>query len=195
MSTDNKQVHVSPEIRGSIGREIMSVLNACTINMSAEQTLRELQLAVERLTFGSENIGEDMSMSDIDTILGGDVSTGMTTFIAWLHRRNAVRLLFGENGRLLLSFCVRYYRNIQQVRCSTPIPLRESFRIKLLTQLRILYPEPINIIFETEPSLVAGCVIDDGHKRIDMSLKSKVPVLVNKYVEATKPVRSVPNES
>ncbi|USN96652.1 MAG: F0F1 ATP synthase subunit delta [Candidatus Nomurabacteria bacterium] len=195
MSTDNKHTHVSPEVRGSIGREIMSVLNACTINMSSEQTLRELQLTVERLTFASENIGEDMSMTDVDTILGGDVSPGTMSFIAWLHKRNAIRLLFGENGRMLLSFCVRYYRNVQQVRCSTPIPLRESFRIKLLTQLRILYPEPINIIFETVPSLVAGCIIDDGHKRVDMSLQSKIPKLVSQYVDATRPVRTAPHES
>lgn len=189
-NTDNQPPHIAPEVRWSIGREIISVLNSCTIDLSVEQTLQELQLCVERMTFGSQSLGENMTMNDIETLMGGDVSRDMMTFVEWLHRRNIIRLLVGKNGRLLLSFCVRYYRNVRQVVCSTPIPLRESFRIKLLTYLREIYPEPTNIVFETVPSLMAGCVIDDGHKTMDLSLLSKTPKYVSKYVLAMRQARS-----
>lgn len=172
------------------GREIMSVLNSCTINMSIEQTLQELQLIVERLSFGSESIGTNMSMDDIDLLLAGDISNDMIAFVVWLQKRNIIRLLIGNEGRLLLTYSVRYYRTIRQVRCSTPIQLSDSFRIKLLTQLRILYPEPTRIIFDTVPSLMAGCVIDDGHTRTDMSLKNMTPRYVGQYVATIRSMRN-----
>lgn len=190
MNTSNGQPPITPEVRYSIGREIISVLNSCTINISIEQTLQELQLAVERFTFGSHGSSRDMTMNDVDMLLRGDVSLDMMSFIEWLHHRKLLRLLIGKNGRLLLSFCTRYYRSVPQVKCSTPIPLRESFRIKLLTQLRMVYPEPTRIVFETVPSLMAGCVIDDGIKSADMSLQSKTPQYVRQYVAALQRMRS-----
>lgn len=191
MNTSNGYPQISPEVRYSIGREIISVLNSCTINISIEQTLQELQLAVERFTFGSHGSSRDMTMSDVDTLLRGDVSLDMMSFIEWLHHRKLLRLLVGKNGRLLLSFCTRYYRNVPQVKCTTAIPLRESFKVKLLTQLRILYPEPTRIVFETVPSLMAGCVISDGTKNIDMSLQSRTPQYVRRYVAAVQKVREM----
>lgn len=189
MSTSNEQPRITPELRYSIGREIISVLNGCTINISLEQTLQELQLAVERFTFGSHGSSRDMTMNDVDTLLRGDVSPDMMSFIEWLHHRKLLRLLVGKNGRLLLSFCTRYYRSVPQVTCSTPIPLRESFRIRLLTQLRRIYPEPTRIVFETVPSLMVGCVINDGTKSFDMSLQSRTPYYVRQYVGALQKMR------
>lgn len=187
MSTDANTPHpISEDVRWSIGREIMSVLNACTINLSIEQTMQELQLAVERLTFGSESMGHEMSMDDIDSLLSADISHDTMTFLAWLHRRNVLQLMIGERGRLMLSYCARYYRSVREVRCSTPIPLRESFRITLLSQLRVAYPEPARIVFETVPSLLAGCVIDDGQKRRDMSLQGMMPNYVNEFLATKK---------
>lgn len=161
----------------------MSVLNSCTIDLSIEQTLQELQIAVERLTFGSESIGTDMTVNDIEGLLNGDVSSETMTFLKWLHHRKIVRLLIGANGRHMLTYCSEYYRKVQQVRVSTAIPLRDTFRIKLLTQLRVKYPEPARIVFETAPTLIAGCIIDDGRTRMDATLRSKSPEYIHEYLK------------
>lgn len=183
MNTDNSTPRPIPaDAKGYIGREIISVLNSCTIDLSIEQTLQELQIAVERLTFGSQSIGSDLTLNDIDSLLNGDVSPHLMSFLRWLYHKKVLRLLVGDNGRRMLSYCSEYYRSVKQVRVSTPIPLRESFRITLLKYLRVRYPEPARIVFETSPGLLAGCVIDDGTVRADMSLQAKAPGYVGEYL-------------
>lgn len=183
-TVDNTQRPIPADAKVYIGREIISVLNSCTIDLSIEQTLLELQIAVERLTFGSQSIGNDLSLNDIDSLLNGDVSPHIMSFLRWLHHKRILRLLVGDNGRRMLSYCSEYYRSVKQVRVSTAIPLRESFRINLLKYLRIRYPEPTRIVFETSPGLLAGCVIDDGSVRADMSLQNKSPGFINEYLAA-----------
>jgi hypothetical protein len=183
---DNIPKSIPTDAKGYIGREIISVLNSCTIDLSIEQTLQELQIAVERLTFGSQSIGNDLTLNDIDSLLNGDVSPHLMSFLRWLHHKRILRLLVGDNGRRMLSYCSEYYRSVKQVRVSTAIPLRESFRITLLQYLRIRYPEPTRIVFETSPGLLAGCVIDDGIVRSDMSLQNKSPDFISEYLASRR---------
>ena len=182
MNTASNQPTIPDDVRGAIGREIMSVLNACTIDVPIEQTIQELQVAIERLSFGGETMGPDISMDDIDTLLNGDISAGTMQFINWLQERKSLSILMGQRGNMFLAFCIRYYRTIREVKCITPVVLSEGFRISLLGQLRTIYPEPTRILFDVSPSLVAGCVIDDGEKRTDMSLRSASPSLVRRFI-------------
>jgi len=191
MNTDNSAMQgISNDTKWSIGREILSVLNSCTINLSKEQTLQELHLAVERLPLGSESIGPNLSVNDIENLLNGDVSADFMSFLQWLHHRKIIGLMVGNNGRLMLSFCSEYYRSVQQLQITTPISLSESFRIRLLEQLRVKYPEPARIVFETAPSLVAGCIIDDSRHRTDMSLRNKAPKLIGELLAAYQSQRT-----
>ena len=192
-TVNNSQSANTADTKSLIGREIMSVLNSCTIDLSIEQTLQELQISVERLTFGSESIGFDMSVSDMEGLLNGDVSPQTMTFLKWLHHRKILRIMIASNGRHMLTYCNEYYRKVQQVRISTAIPLRESFRIKLLTQLRLNYPEPARIVFETAPSLIAGCIIDDGKKRMDGTLLNRSPNHIHEYLDQHASGRKDPN--
>ncbi|MFZ2544370.1 MAG: hypothetical protein WAW80_00095 [Candidatus Saccharimonadales bacterium] len=184
-NNDNRQTSDSQQ---AIGREVMSVLNSCTLNMPKEQTLQELLIVVERLTFSRESMGSDLSMATVEDVLGGDVTPDIIEFVHWMHRRKLLGLLVGENGRTFLRFSTRYYRSIKEVRCITPITISESYKIKLLTHLRMIYPEPARIVFEVVPSLILGCIIDDGVDRVDMSLMSESPQLIKKYITALKPL-------
>lgn len=181
---DNTAKSIPADAKGYIGREIISVLNSCTIDLSIEQTLQELQISIERLTFGSQSIGNDLSLNDIDNLLSGDVSPHLMSFLRWLHHKRILRLLVGDNGRRMLSYCTEYYRSVKQIHVTTAIPLRETFRITLLKHLRIRYPEPTRIVFETSPGLLAGCIIDDGTLRSDMSLKARYPNYIGEYLAA-----------
>lgn len=184
MNTDNNKHTISDDTRWSIGREIISVLNSCTINLSVEQTLLELQISVERLTFGSESIGTDMTINDIDGLIAGDVSSDMIAFLRWLHHKRVLRIMMGANGRRFLAYCSEYYRKVQQVEVMTAIPLRDEFRIKILVHLRMKYPEPTRIVFSASPSLMAGCIVDDGNKRVDMSLLNRSPAFIGEYLKS-----------
>lgn len=183
MNTENNTSAPPNKANHSLGREIIYVLNSCMLNVPIGQTLRELQIAIERLTFAHDAAKEKgLTLHEIDNLLGGDISPGAMDFIKWLHTRKLVRVLVGQNGRLFLEHCVRYYRTIQEVHCITAINLDDETRIKVLERLRLMYPEPTRIVFSSQASLVVGCVIDDGEKVTDMSLKSKMPNLIRNYI-------------
>jgi len=190
MSTDSKSVQTPSEEQLAKAQEIMSVLNACTLNMPKEQTLQELHIIVERLTFIKESREGDLSESIIEDVLGGDVSEDVMKFVRWMYHRKVLGLLTGQHGRVFLRYSTRYYRKIKEIHCITAVALRESSRIKLLTHLRTIYPEPARIVFEEAPSLVLGCVIDDGTNRVDMSLMNESPRLIHKYITSLRPTRS-----
>lgn len=197
MNTDNSRPPSNPS--SAISREVVKALDESSIHMPIDQMLQELQLIVERLTFGM-NTGQSgtqpaLNTGDIGTLLGTDVSPALTTFVLWLNSRNMLRLLSGKNGRHFLSFCVQHYSSVKEIRCSVPISLSEGMRQSLLGHLRRLYPEPARIIFEVAPSLVAGCVIHDGESVTDMSLAGRLPELVGAYIAAARPTVGASNGS
>lgn len=193
MNTANNHPPLRVDGDESIGRQLVRALDAHAIHLPLDQTMQELQVIVERVTFGSESIGDAMKSSDIRGLLEGDISPEMLSFVSWVCDQGLARLFAGASGRHFLSFCVQYYRDIQEVICKVAVALSAPARMRLLAELRGIYPEPTRIIFEPTPSLLAGCSISDGHAVTDMSLEHQMVPLVAEYVAARRPLKRMPH--
>jgi F0F1-type ATP synthase delta subunit len=162
-----------------VANQVMKQLDEFTLHLPIDQIMGELQVIIERLSFSElhqvlPGSRDQDKLSEIELLLKDDISPEVLGFVKWMAQQNLMRLLGGKGGRLFLSYCSVHYRKVQQVRFVTAVDIGEAARHSIVNKLRVIYPEPTRIIFEVETSLLAGCLIDDGQRRSDMSLQTNL---------------------
>ncbi len=178
-------MRTEPESR-QIVLGIFGALDSETGSLSIGQVLTELQVVIERISFSGLHSNEQnnyqVSPEDIDILFEGEISDSMLNFVHKLAERRMLRIVADRTGQLFLNFCIQQYKLVKEIRFLTPVLLSEEAQNNLLLRLRLLYPAPARIIFETNPSLVAGFVINDGTKTVDYSLKSTMVTKIKPHL-------------
>lgn len=171
----------------SLGQDVLvGELNRLTQHYSKKMTLSELQLVVERITFGltmksTPKTPEEL-LQNVHVLLADDVSVEMLAFVDWVIDQQSVGSLQAEAGRAFLNHTIQYLHSIEEIIVATPVALGDSHRRRVVTNLRAVHPDPARIIFETKPSLLLGCTISAGNTVYDYSLVHSANNRMKEYV-------------
>jgi hypothetical protein len=182
MNTENNSLSSGHKPKLSLDEEVIKALDTYTMHMPISQVLQELQIAIERLTFSGADVAGSLTIANIEILLKKDLSPSILEFIDWVHKRKIMNVLFDKGGRMFLAFCNDYYSRITEVQCFVPIDTAPTFRTRIIQLLRPVYPEPQRIIFHTSPTLICGCIIDDGAQKIDLSLQRNARDLIATHI-------------
>ena len=185
MSTENKVPRVNDTSKQFLQR-VLDQLDESTVSIPTETTLSELQVCIERLTFHmTANPNEQtISQDTLVELLQTDVSKQTRSFVEWAIKHDYTKLFIGKVGRVFLSYCTDYYRNFPEITVQTPLPLSETFAHALVEKLRTIHPYPARIIFLTERSLIAGCIITTPTSIYDYSLKRSMTSDIARFTKA-----------
>jgi F0F1-type ATP synthase delta subunit len=186
MNTENNTAPVAVQTKKFLDM-ILKELDALTVASRTETTLNELQVCIERITFHLTAHPQDTTISPdiLVQLLQTDVSKEMQQFIEWAVSHGFVKLFIGNVGRAFLSYCSRYYRGMPEIIVQTPVPISESFSTILTQELRAAHPYPARIIFQTERSLIVGCVITTPQRTYDYSVRRTMTSNIALYVKAS----------
>jgi hypothetical protein len=194
MSTEANPSQASPSTQQFL-RAILAKLDELTIASRIESTLGELQVCIERINFHMSVHPNDTTISSdsLSVLLQSDVSAQMHEFVQWSIDQGYLKIFIGKVGRVFLSYCVRYYKTVPEVIVQTPIPLSDATIRYLSQQLRPVHPYPSRLVFVTNKSLIAGCVITTPIKTYNYSLSHEMSADIKRYTKARmrRPVRSV----
>jgi len=164
-------------------------LDHMTCHLPIKQLLSEIQIIIERLSFSEicERYKNDQvaQKNEVDMLFEGEVSDAMLDFVHWLIEKNGLGVLSDKAGRMFLGYCIRSYKDAPEVKLITAVQLDNEFAKTLINKLRILYPAPTRIVYYIAPNLVAGIVIKDGSKTIDLSLNSFMVKTVKQRITST----------
>ncbi len=168
-------------------------LDLMTCHLPIKQLLSEIQIVIERLSFSEINVryknDQTAQKNEVDILFEGEVSDAMLDFVHWLIEKNGLGVLSDRVGRLFLEYCIKAYKDAPEVKLITAVELDDEFAKKLINKIRILYPAPTRIVYYIAPNLVAGIVIKDGSKTIDLSLNSFMVKAVKPRIAGTINVR------
>lgn len=157
--------------------EVLNQLDRATAQIPVDQLITELQIVVERISFsrpGQRQQGQsnEISIAQINMLLQDEVSPEMLSYVQWMRENRLLLTLADTNGLLFLNHCIKKYKQLTQVRFITPVPISEGLKAHVTQSLVTAYPSGTRLIFETNSSLLAGFVIDDGTNTINRSLKN-----------------------
>ncbi len=168
-------------------------LDLMTCHLPIKQLLSEIQVVIERLSFSeiSDRYKNDQvaQKNEVDLLFEGEISDSMLDFVHWLIEKNGLGILSDKIGRMFLEYCIKAYKGAPEVKLITAVQLDDEFAKKLINKLRTLYPAPTRIVYYIAPNLVAGIVIKDGTKTIDLSLNSFMVKAVKPRIAGTISVR------
>lgn len=157
---------------------ILDQLDSATATLPVSQLVNELQIVVERMSFIDVHTQVDQAspeyIAEIDALLGDDISGDLMEFIYWLASFNALGVLSNKIGRLFLSYCIKRYSSIVEIKFMVPIKLPIEDRELIKSRLGRLYDSSARVVFEEAPDIIAGFVLYDGSKTIDRSLRSHI---------------------
>lgn len=171
-----------PKTTDELARELGQLM----ARVPAQIVVSELQTAVERLSFYIMSNNEDTLHLEYDnarSVLSDDISPKMLKFIKLLVEDNRVDLLVGHSGRKFLAYCTELYMNAPEVRVSTAVSLSNKFVNEMTLALRAVYPEPVRIVFQVSPIIIAGFSINDNGVTYDYSLRTHIDKYIPKFVE------------
>lgn len=166
---------------------IAAALEEYTHTLPVGQLLSELQLVIERVTFSgiaASRESHETIMAEIEVLFSEDVSSGVLKFILWLQQKKLLSLLSGNNGSLFLNFCIKRYRNKQQVVFTTAVAISFDLQEYIYAALRSVKTADARIAFKVDPHLIAGFTIDDGGGLVDRSLRELAEVMIPKKVQS-----------
>jgi F0F1-type ATP synthase delta subunit len=157
-------------------QEIVQELDRITAALPVDQLLSELQIVVERVSFSQlqnrqSGQNNDISIAQINMLFQDEISTEMLSYVQWLREHKLLLAVSDNNGLLFLNYCIKKYKQLTQVRFITAVPISEALKAHVRRAMLRLYPSGARLIFETNSSLVAGFVIEDGTNTINRSLK------------------------
>ena len=170
--------------------QIVQELDRATAQLPVDQLLTELQIVVERISFSQlqnkqQRQDSQVSIAQLNMLFQDEISEEMLGYVQWLREHNLLLVLADKNGLLLLNYCVKKYKQITQVRFISAITIGDSLKEHVRSLVPKLYPSGARLIFETNPSLVAGFVIEDGSRTIDKSLKRTLIQSLRGQIEKT----------
>lgn len=167
---------------------IVEELDRAMAQLPVDQLLSELQVVVERINFSKlqDNQENDISTTEIEALFQDEISAEMLAYVRWLHKNKLLLTLAGNNGILFLNFCIQKYKQITQVRFVTAIAISEDVKEYVRRALSQIYPPSARFIFEINPSLIAGFVIDDSTSYIDRSLRRSSIDTLHTYITKEK---------
>jgi F0F1-type ATP synthase delta subunit len=156
--------------------DIVQELDRATLSLPVDQLLSELQIVVERISFSQvqnrqSGQNNDISIAQINMLFQDEISTEMLGYVQWLREHNLLTAVADNNGLVFLNYCIKKYKQLTQVRFITAIPISDTLKAHIRKSLFHLYPSGARLIFETNASLVAGFVIEDGINTVNKSLK------------------------
>lgn len=161
------------------------------MQFSTLQVLSELQTVVERVSFSgiSDQQAEDPQglVAAVEALFRGEVSDEMLDFVKWMAEKRALYILSDQKGKDFIDLCARLYKDVQELKFVTAVPLNAGARQWVIDKLRVRYPAPARINFEVSPDLIAGFKIYDKAQTVDKSLATYTAEQVPRYVsEITK---------
>lgn len=156
--------------------EIVAELDKATAQLPVDQLLTELQIVVERISFSQlqhkqNRQDSEVSIAQINMLFQDEISEEMLAYVQWLREHKLLLVLADQNGLLLLNYCVKKYKQVTQVRFISAVPIGDELKAHVRASLPKLYPSGSRLVFESNPSLIAGFVIEDGSRTVDKSLK------------------------
>lgn len=172
---------------------IMQKLSDCMRNYSSSQIVGELSLVVERLGFAEFQADEPDSMlkniAKIDFLLDKDVSPGTIEFVKFLTENGKLGVLLRDAGLMFIGFCKSYYSEMKQLSFRTAVEMSPNKQQQVRMTLMSVYPVNTRILFESDPTLVAGFALQDSNGIVcDYSLRNRVLKLINEFIRNRMPL-------
>lgn len=171
-------------------------LDKFVMQLSTSQVVSELQTIVERVSFSEiykQQVADvQATVSSVRTLFSGEVSSEMLNFIVWIAENRALPLMAGDTGRAFIDYSMRGYKDVQEIKFITAIPLRDAARQWVIDKLRERYPAPARITFEVSTDIVAGFKLHDKSSTVDKSLATFTADMAPEYVSQIINARSTP---
>jgi F0F1-type ATP synthase delta subunit len=170
--------------------DIVQELDRATAQLPVDQLLSELQIVIERISFSQvqnrqSGQNNDISIAQINMLFQDEISTEMLGYVQWLREHRLLLAVSDNNGLLFLNYCIKKYKQLTQVRFVTAIPISETLKSHVRSRVTRLYPSGARLIFETNSSLIAGFVIEDGTNTVNKSLKHTMLSSLRTHVQQT----------
>lgn len=171
---------------------IMQKLADCTIDYSVNQIIGELSLVVERLGFAEFRLDNPASvqkdLETIDFLLSRDVSPGTVEFVKFLAETNHLGVVLKDAGLMFIGYCQAHFSEMKQITFRSAIEMSPGMRRHIRVMLMKRYAVSTRILFEQEPSLVAGFCLYDAKGIIrNYSLREQGVKLIDKYLRKRLP--------
>lgn len=156
--------------------EMISQLQQATARLPVTQIMSELQTIVERISFAGLHHHHPQAspeaLAELDLLLNDEVSDDFMNYVHWLASKEALEVLADQTGHIFLNYCVKFYKQVSEVRFITAVELSNDFRQVVAHTLATVYPPPARIVYEVMPSIAAGFVIQADGTTVDKSLRS-----------------------
>jgi F0F1-type ATP synthase delta subunit len=164
--------------------QIISELDARTQSLAISQLIGELQVLVERISFAaaSQDV-RNMSKDDVELLFEGQLSAEILDFVGWLVDNKLVAAVIGDTGRLFLNHCIKRYHHIQQVHFTTALTLPEEVKQHIACTIMPSYPAGARILFEVDPSIIAGFRINDRSRVVDKTMRAAATQLTRRHLQ------------
>lgn len=164
--------------------QIMNELDVRTQTIATSQLIGELQVVVERVSFASESKDvRTMQKDDIELLFEGQLSPEVLGFVSWLADNKLTTTIVGETGRLFLNHCIKRYRSIRQLHFTTAIALPEDMKQHITKTLMPNYPTGARILFDVDPSIIAGFKINDQSRIVDKTMRAAASKLTRQHLQ------------
>ena len=163
---------------------ILNELNSRTQTIAIGQLMSELQILVERISFAAESKNvREMNKDEVELLFEGQLSEEVLGFVGWLADNNMTMALVGKTGRLFLNHCIKRYRQIQQVHFTTALSLPEEVKQHIAQTLMPTYPSGARILFDVDPTIIAGFRINDRSRIVDKTMRSAATQLTRRHLK------------
>lgn len=171
---------------------VVQNLSDRTHNYSVDQIINELIIITERLSFAkfdpTKSKTDDDAFGLLEYLLARDISPGMMSYVKFLADTNQLGILQREAGKSYIEYCRNYFSRKKQIVMRCPLSLSPAKQKQIAVNLLSLYPVSSRIIFEIDPTLIAGFVLfEDGIKISDQSLRSRAGSLIEEFIRERIP--------
>jgi len=113
-------------------------------------------------------------------------SPQMLDFLAKVDREIGLATLVGLDQQALKNAVRNYFESKAEVSVTSAVVLSERFKGWLAENISSGFQSPVRVIFETDETIVAGCVISGAGVHRDYSYRKNVLPLMGKYLSQSK---------
>lgn len=169
---------------------VVSLFNEAYTHVSSNRALPELRLLIERILFTPEvrdifadqKAGTSSVLTLCDSIVTPDVSPEAVEFMHKSVQKNMQLLLLQESEQIIAEIEASFTKS-REIRVVTAVKLPIEFKDRIEDFLQEQFLGQTRFIFNEDPGLVAGCVIEDGNNRHDLSLQTAGFSLLHEYFD------------
>lgn len=164
-------------------KKSFDILDTSTHHYPRNKVIGELNLIVDRIKFSPELEDYFISCPANDTkasetivfLFKSEVSEQIFDFLIALEEKGLLKTLIGDSGKEFIDYCQNILYQIKEVMFTSVVNLSKEAEDLVAAKIETVYAgQDVRIIFDNNPYLVAGFVIQDDNDLFDYSFKTNL---------------------